>query len=123
MHQHTSQDRAPLDLSVLSVRGPQSTRGGTQPLEQEACRARGKWDGPFVLLTWEAVMGSGQAASVTVNMVAPLRAFNCHYVCGIRGVALDIEYECWELFARLHSCTVVLPHSATVTFLLKEGSF
>lgn len=65
-------------------------------------------------------MGSSQPASVTGNMVAPLCAFNCYYVHGIRGAAVDIEYKSTEPFARPNRCPVALPHAAPVTFCSKK---
>lgn len=65
-------------------------------------------------------MGSSQPASVTVNMVAPLCAFNCYYVHGIREVALDIDYKCGEPSARPDRCPVALPPPAAVTSCSKK---
>lgn len=59
---------------------------------------------PFVPPAREAVVGSSQPASVTVNMVAPLCAFNCHSVRGIREVAVGIEYKGGEPSARPNTC-------------------
>ena len=65
-------------------------------------------------------MGSSQPASVTVNMVAPLCAFNCHYVHGIRGVALDIENKWREPAARPDRCPGASPQSASATSYSKK---
>lgn len=73
--------------------------------------------GPFVPSAREAVMGSSQPASVTVNMVVPLCAFNCYYVRGIWEVAVDIEYKSLEPFARPNTCP---GRSATDTFCSKK---
>lgn len=87
--------------------------GGIQSIRADGLR-------PFVPLAREAVMGSSQPASVTANMVAPLCAFNCYYVHGIREVALGIENKCTEPSARPNRCPVAFPHSAPVTFCSRK---
>lgn len=60
-------------------------------------------------------MGSSQPASVTVNMVAPLCAFNCYYVHGIREVAVDLENKPREPLARPDRCPGARSLPAAVT--------